>query len=418
MNRYEIEDLVGTAEAEIEPALKRIKKTTLDNQRKVLEAFWSERVSQADFNGTTGYGLDDEGRDKLERIYALVFRAPAALVRQQIVSGTHAIRLGLFGTLRPGNHIVFASGGPYDTLESVVGIRPTPGSLAEWGITYTIVPLTESGSLDVKAIKNAVKPETTVVMFQRSRGYSQRPALTIDELEQAFNNLSAYRPNLLFFVDNCYGEFVETREPVEVGAHLVMGSLIKNPGGGLASTGGYVIGEADLVEKAAAQLTAPGVGAEIGPSQHLLREFYQGLYMAPHTVGEALSGSVLAANVLARCGFKCSPVWDEPRSDLILSVEFDSADNLLLFCRAVQSAAAVDSFVVPQPAPMAGYDDEVVMAAGTFVQGGSLELSADAPLRAPYFGYIQGGLTYEHVRIAVENILSEIFSRNGPENPF
>jgi cystathionine beta-lyase family protein involved in aluminum resistance len=410
MNRTDIDTLITRAESEVQPVLKKIKNTALQNQRKVLQAFWSERVSQADFNGTTGYGLDDEGRDKLERIYAGVFGAEAALVRQQIVSGTHAIKLGLFGALRPGEHIVFASGHPYDTLESVIGIRSAPGSLAEWGITYTIVPLTASGQLDMKAVKEAVKPETTVVMFQRSRGYSQRPALTVNELERAFSALKTFRSNLLLFVDNCYGEFVDTREPSEVGADLVMGSLIKNPGGGLASTGGYVIGKSELVERAAGQLTAPGVGSEIGPTHHLLREFYQGLYMAPHTVAEALSGSVLAANVFSRCGFQCSPAWNETRSDLILSVEFDSADNLLSFCRAVQAAAAVDSFVVPQPAPMAGYDDEVVMAAGTFVQGGSLELSADGPLRHPYYGYIQGGLTYEHVRIAVEHIVDEIFS--------
>lgn len=408
MKESEVQVVLEAAETEIDTVLKRIRRTAIENQKKVLRAFWEERVSATDLQGSTGYGFDDEGRDKLERIYARVFGTEAALVRPQIVSGTHAIRLGLFGILRPGNHLVFATGSPYDTLESVVGIRPTPGSLADWGVNYDIVALAANGRLDIENVVNSLRPETKVVMFQRSRGYSQRPALSVQELQEAFQSLRTIRPDIQLLVDNCYGEFVEEQEPTDVGADLVMGSLIKNPGGGLCPTGGYLAGTKDLIERAAGQLTAPGVGAEVGPTHDLLRNFYQGLYVAPHAVGQALAGSTLAANVFARCGLSCSPQWQDHRSDLILSVQFHSSKDLLGFCRAVQSAAPVDSFVVPQAAPMAGYDDAVVMAAGTFIQGGSLELSADAPLRPPYTVYFQGGLTYEHVRIAVEKILGEV----------
>jgi len=408
MDSQQAERLLESAEVEIQPVVRRIADIALSNQKKVLEAFWHERVTATDMNGSTGYGLDDSGRDKLEQIYAQVFGGEAALVRPQIVSGTHAIRLGLFGALRPGNHMVFATGAPYDTLESVVGIRPAPGSLAEWGVTYTIVDLKEDGSLDIGRILEAMEPQTTVVMFQRSRGYSARPALGIETLRQAFAHIHSAKSDVRLLVDNCYGEFVENQEPTDVGADLLMGSLIKNPGGGICTTGGYVVGRKDLVDSAAACLTAPGVGREAGPTHDFLRSLYQGLYLAPHVVKQALMGSVLAANAFQRCGLTCSPSWEAPRADLILAVDLPGREELLQFCRAVQSSAPVDAFVTPEPAPMAGYANEVVMAAGTFVQGASLELSADAPLRPPYTAFLQGGLTYEHVRIALHRILQEL----------
>jgi cystathionine beta-lyase family protein involved in aluminum resistance len=408
----QVEELMSRAERAIKPVFERVESIARINQRKVLDAFWAERVAESDFHGSTGYGLGDEGRDKLERVYARVFGTEAALVRPQIISGTHALRLGLFGILRPGDHVLFATGSPYDTLEAVVGIRPTTGSLAEWGISYDIVPLRDGGEVDLDGLLTAVKPETKLVMFQRSRGYSERPALSVDELGQAFSKLRTAHQGLYIGVDNCYGEFVEEREPTELGADLVMGSLIKNPGAGIAPTGGYVVGKAELVEAAAVQLTAPGIGSESGPSHSFLRLLYQALFLAPHTVSQAVKGSILASYVLAELGLAVSPRWNEPRADLIVSARFNDPEKLLAFSRAVQMSAPVDSFVRPVAAPMAGYEDDVVMAAGAFVQGGSLELSADGPMRPPYIGYMQGGLTYEHVYIAMERIAMQLLLTN------
>ncbi|MBX6353473.1 MAG: methionine gamma-lyase family protein [Thermoflavifilum sp.] len=396
---------IEAAEQAVAPAWRRIAEIALANQRKVLDAFRTERVSEVDLHGSTGYGLDDEGRDKLERVFARALDAEAALVRPQIISGTHAIRLALFGVLRPGDHFIIATGQPYDTLEAVIGIRSTPGSLAEWSVQWTQVDLRPDGRVDTEAVLSAWRSNTRLVLFQRSRGYSQRPALSVGDMADAFARIRAHAPDVIIAVDNCYGEFTEEREPTAVGADLIMGSLIKNPGAGLARTGGYVAGRHTYVVQAAAQLTAPGIGAEMGPTRGMLEWFYQGLFMAPHVVGQALRGSVLAAKVLADMGFEVSPAWDEPRSDLILAVRFPSADKLLAFCRAVQSVAPVDAHALPEPESMAGYADPVVMAAGTFVQGSSIELSADAPLRPPFIGYLQGGLTYEHVRIALEEIV-------------
>lgn len=404
--------LVADAAKTVLPVLQRAEEMALRNQEKVLEAFWAERVAEADLHGSTGYGLDDEGRDKLERIYARVFGAKAALVRPQIVSGTHALKLGLFGALRPGDHVLFATGGPYDTLEEVVGIRATKGSLADWGVTHSIVELTADGQIDLAALRDALQPQTRVVFFQRSRGYADRPAQSIHTLADAFCQVHTWNKNLLVFVDNCYGEFVEGAEPCDVGADLAMGSLIKNPGGGVAPTGGYVVGRADLVEQAAACLTAPGIGAEVGPTQGFLRLFYQGLFLAPHTVGQAVKGAVLASCVFKSLGYDVAPDWQTPRCDLITTIRFANRDRLLAFCRGVQASAPIDSFVRPDGAPMAGYADEVVMAAGAFIQGGSLELSADAPLRDPYIGYFQGGLTYEHVYIALERIAATLLEES------
>jgi cystathionine beta-lyase family protein involved in aluminum resistance len=408
-----IEQRLQAAWQQVQPVFAELDQRAIANQRKVLEAFRAERVAAEDLLGSTGYGLDDAGRDKLERVYARVFDAEAALVRPQIVSGTHALRLGLFAAVRPGDHLVFATGSPYDTLEAVVGIRPTPGSLAEWGVTHTVVPLTEAGNVDIEAVLAAITPATRAVVFQRSRGYSARRSLSVRELGQAFAAIRRVHPNLTLLVDNCYGEFVETIEPTSVGADLVMGSLIKNPGGGIATTGGYVIGKTNLVEGAAAQLYAPGLGRESGPTHDFLRPLYQGLFLAPHVVAQALKGSVLAAAVFASAGIAASPRWDEGRSDLILALQFGDAERLLSFCRAVQASAPVDSFVLPEASPMPGYESPVVMAAGTFVQGGSLELTADAPLRPPYTAYFQGGLTLEHVYLALENILKALEDQNA-----
>ncbi len=388
--------------------MKRIERIALENQRKVLEAFWAERWSEADMSGSTGYGLDDAGRDKLERVFARVFGAERALVRPQIVSGTHAIRLALFGVLRPGDEVVFATGKPYDTLEAVVGMRDAPGSLAEWGIRHDVVPLTPDGRIDADTVLERLTERTRVVFFQRSRGYAARPAFGVEELGKVFRSLRARRDDIIILVDNCYGEFTETMEPTAVGADLVMGSLIKNPGGGLAPTGGYVIGRARLVEQAAAQWSAPGIGAEVGPTLGMTRPLAQGLFLAPHVVGQALKVSVLAAYVFERLGLRVSPRWDDPRADLILAVSFSSPRELLAFCQAVQASAPVDAHVTPHAAPMAGYEDDVVMAAGTFIQGGSLELTADAPLRPPYTGYFQGGLTYEHGCLTIARVAEAI----------
>jgi cystathionine beta-lyase family protein involved in aluminum resistance len=410
--RQQAATIVAEAESAVQERFVAIHQVARTNQRKVLEAFWAERVSMIDFHGSTGYGYGDEGRDKLERVYARVFGTEAALVRPQIISGTHALKLALFGVLRPGDEVLFATGSPYDTLEAVVGIRPAVGSLAEWGIGYKVVPLTEDGNVDMDAVLREVNQNTKLVMFQKSRGYSERAALSVADLRSYFTALKAVRPDVVIGVDNCYGEFVEAFEPTQMGADLAMGSLIKNPGAGIAPTGGYIVGRSDLIEQVAAQLTAPGVGGEAGPTHDLLRSFYQGLFLAPHTVSEALKGSILAARVFEQLGLSVSPQWREPRADLILSIEFGDAEKLLQFCRAVQRSAPVDSFVRTEAAPMAGYEDDVVMAAGSFVQGGSLDLSADAPMRAPYVGYMQGGLTYQHVYIALEEIVMSAFLTN------
>jgi cystathionine beta-lyase family protein involved in aluminum resistance len=399
------------AEEEVRPLFREIEEIARWNQRKVLEGFWRERVAESDLHGSTGYGIGDIGREKLERIYAHVFGTESALVRPQIISGTHALRLGLFGVVRPGDEILFATGAPYDTLEAVVGIRPTVGSLAEWGVTYRIVELDNNGHINVGAVLQAITSKTKVIMFQKSRGYSERRALSSRTLGEVFAAIRAKFPKVILAVDNCYGEFVEREEPTEVGADLAMGSLIKNPGAGIATTGGYVVGRADLIDMVAAQLTAPGVGAEMGPTHDFLRPMFQSLFLAPHVVSQAVKGSILASRVFEALGLKVSPRWDEPRADLIVSARFGTPEKLLAFCRAVQSCAPIDSFVRPQAAPMAGYESDVVMAAGAFVQGGSLEMSADAPMREPYIGFFQGGLTYEHVYIAVERIAEALTSQ-------
>lgn len=404
----EARTVVARAEHTVAEALLRIDAIARTNQAKVLDAFHAERVADADLHGTTGYGLGDEGRDKFERVFARVFQAPRALVRPQFVSGTHALKVGLFGMVRPGDEVLFATGKPYETLEAVVGIRETAGSLAEWGVSHAVVPLADSGKVDLRGVQLALRPNTRVVFFQRSRGYAERKALTMADLKDAIHAVRAMRSDVLIAVDNCYGEFVETTEPTDIGADLIMGSLIKNPGGGLAPTGGYVAGRTELVERAATVLTAPGVGAEVGPTAGFLRPFYQGLFMAPHVVAQAVKGSVLASAVLEQLGYDVSPLWHEERSDLVVRVSLGSEAKLLAFCEAVQASAPIDSFVHPDGGEMAGYANRVVMAAGTFVQGSTIEMSADAPVVAPYRVYFQGGLTYEHVYLTLERIVTSL----------
>jgi len=369
------------------------------NQWKVIAAFQKHRVSDYHFAGSTGYGYNDRGRETLDAVYADVFGAEAALVRPHFASGTHTIAAALYGVLRPGDKLVYLTGEPYDTLHGVIG-RPGDGtgSLADWGVKYEAVPLLPDGGVDWRAAERALTPDVKVVGIQRSRGYAWRRSFTVAEIGEMAARVKRIRPGAVVFVDNCYGEFTEEREPTEAGADLIAGSLIKNPGGGLAPTGGYIAGRADLVKRAADRLFAPGIGLEVGAMLGTLRPMYQGLFLAPHAVGQALKGAVLAAALFERLGFETNPHPLEPRTDIIQAVRFSGADQLIAFVQGVQAAAAVDAHAVPEPSPMPGYDSPVIMAAGTFVQGGSLELSADAPVREPFIAYWQGGLTYAHAK--------------------
>ncbi|MBX6395758.1 MAG: methionine gamma-lyase family protein [Alicyclobacillaceae bacterium] len=399
---YEWRRCAEEIDRQIAPRRREIESVALANQHKVLEAFQFFRVSDVHLRGSTGYGYNDRGRELLEEVYARVFRAEAALVRPQIISGTHALTVALFGVLRPGDVLVYATGEPYDTLQTVIGEgRSGEGTLLEWGVQYKQVNLTPDETIDLDALDRLLLAhKVRLVALQRSGGYTGRRALTVDELGEAIRLVKSRQPDAVVLVDNCYGEFTEDREPTEVGADLVAGSLIKNPGGGLAPTGGYVVGRADLVHLAACRLTAPGIGREAGPTGAEWRLFYQGLFLAPHMVSQALQCAVFGAALFERFGVPCRPRWQDPRSDLVQQFDLESPERVLAFCRAIQKASPVDSHVVPEPWDMPGYSDPVVMAAGTFVQGGSLELSADAPIRPPYRVFVQGGLTYEHGQLA------------------
>ncbi|SDJ00255.1 methionine gamma-lyase family protein [Salimicrobium halophilum] len=400
-------------EANIEEQLRtykeNIEKVVLANQEKVLNAFQEMRVSDRHFHSETGYGYDDEGRETLERVYAEIFRGEDALVRPQFVSGTHAISTAFFGILRPGDKLVYITGDPYDTLEEVIASSDGEdnGSLYDYGISYESMPLVE-GSVDSNRFSEVITPETKMVAIQRSKGYADRPSFTIDEIEGMIAEVRKVREDVIVFVDNCYGEFVETQEPTEVGADLIAGSLIKNPGGGIVRTGGYIAGRKDLIDKCAHRLTAPGLGKGIGASLSVLQEMYQGVFLAPHMVGEALKGALFTAKYLEEEGFTSKPSFDEKRTDLIQAVYFDEAEQMVEFCRQIQAASPVNAFVRPEPSPLPGYESEVIMAAGTFVQGASLELTADGPVRPPYMAFVQGGLTYEHVKIAVQRAVQAI----------
>lgn len=374
-------------------------------QWKVLDALQAEGLSEVHLNGTTGYGYGDSGRELVDRVFARIFNCPAALVRLQFVSGTHAIACGLFGNLRPGDEMVSLSGEPYDTLATVIGRgAPTSGSLADWGVNYRQLELCDSG-LDLEAIAGFLRPETRLVFLQRSRGYAWRPSLGVEQLGEAIRRVRQTAPRALVLVDNCYGELVEEREPTEVGADLVVGSLIKNLGGTLAATGGYLAGTEAAVEAAACRLTAPGVGGEQGASLGFSRSLLQGLFQAPIVVGQALEGSVWAACFLELCGFQVGPRWDEPRTDIVQAVQLGSPEAQAAFCRGVQRSGPVDSMAVPESWVQPGYQDRILMAGGTFVAGSSLELSADCPVRAPYIAYLQGGLSLGHVQLGVTRAL-------------
>ena len=371
------------------------------NQAKVIAAMQKNRVNATHFNLSTGYGYDDEGRDNLERVYADCFGTEAALVRPQITCGTHALALALGSNLLPGDELLSPVGGPYDTLEEVIGIRPSPCSLKEYGVSYRQVDLLPDGGVDYDGIRAAINEKTRLITIQRSKGYATRPSYSVEEIGKLIAFCKECKPDVLCMVDNCYGEFVETQEPTNVGADMVVGSLIKNLGGGLAPTGGYVCGRKECIERCAYRLSAPGLGREVGANLGLLTSFYQGLFLAPTVVSSAVRGAVFAAGCYERLGFRVVPGSGEIRRDIIQAVELGSREAMVAFCKGIQSAAPVDSYVTPEPWAMPGYESEVIMAAGAFVQGASIELSADGPIRPPYAVYFQGGLTWFHAKLGI-----------------
>lgn len=401
-NGGKLQPIVKEVEKQIAEVHKGFEERIESNQFRVLQSFQKHRVSDSHFIPSTGYGYDDIGRDTLELVYADVFGGEAGLVRPQIISGTHAISIALFGVLRPGDELLYITGKPYDTLEEIVGIRGNGvGSLKEFGISYDSVALTDEGGIDWEGIARKIKPNTKMIGIQRSKGYAVRPSFTVDEIGEMISFVKEIKQDVVVFVDNCYGEFVEEVEPCHVGADLMAGSLIKNPGGGLAKTGGYIVGKTQWVEACSYRMTSPGIGAEAGASLYSLQEMYQGFFLAPHVVGQALKGAVFTAAMLERLGMNSSPRWNVRRTDLIQSVQFDDRDKMVAFCQAIQFASPVNSYVTPHPSYMPGYEDDVIMAAGTFIQGASIELTADGPIRPPYVAYVQGGLTYAHVKMAV-----------------
>ena len=394
-------ELVWSAERSLETVFQRADAIEMANQQRVLEAFWQERVSARHFAPTNGYGYDDTGRDTLDRVFAHALQAECALVRSQFVNGTHAIFTALAALVEPGEVILSITGLPYDTLLEAIGVRgDAPNSLKRLGVSFRSIDLLPDGSIDLEQMKQIDPAHVRVVFAQRSRGYAWREAMSMAKLEEAFTLAKTLFPRASILVDNCYGEFVESTEPSVHGADLIAGSLIKNPGGGLAPTGGYIAGKAELVERAAFRLTVPGMGGEVGSYAGDYRPFYQGLFLAPHVTAQCVKGAALFARVFEALGLETMPRGDAVRSDIIQAVRFSDADSLVAFCRSIQKAAPVDSYVSPEPWDMPGYEDQVVMAAGTFVQGATTELSADGPIRAPYTAYVQGSLTYAHARIA------------------
>ena len=379
------------------------------NQAKVLAAMQKNRVSAACFVPSTGYGYDDTGRDCLERVYADVFHTEAALVRPQITCGTHALTVALSANLLPGDELLSPVGMPYDTLQEVIGIRKSPCSLKEYGVSYRQVDLLPDGGFDLEGIRRAINEKTKLVTIQRSKGYATRPTFSVDRIGKLIEFLKSIKSDLVCMVDNCYGEFVETIEPSDVGADLVVGSLIKNPGGGLATSGGYICGKADLVERCAYRLSAPGLGQEVGANFGVMKDFYQGFFLAPTVVAGALKGAIFAANIYEKLGFKVVPNATESRHDIIQAVEFGTPEGVIAFCKGIQAAAPVDSFVTPEPWAMPGYDSDVIMAAGAFVQGSSIELSADGPIKPPYAVYFQGGLTWQHAKLGILMSLQKLY---------
>ena len=396
-------------EAELKKGFDAIEENVEYNQMKVLHAMQKNRVEAACFAATSGYGYNDLGRDKLEDVYADVFHTEAALVRPQIACGTHALAVALSGNLRPGDELLSPVGKPYDTLEEVIGIRPSIGSLAEYGVTYRQVDLMEDGSFDYPAIEKALNERTRLVTIQRSKGYQTRPTLSVKRIGELISFIKERKPDVICMVDNCYGEFVERIEPTDVGADLCVGSLIKNPGGGLAPIGGYIAGKEEYVERAAYRLTSPGLGKEVGASLGVMTSFYQGLFLAPTVVGGALKGAIFAANIYEKLGFPVIPNGRESRHDIIQAVTFGTPEGVIAFCKGIQAAAPVDSYVTPEPWAMPGYDSDVIMAAGAFVQGSSIELSADGPIKLPYAVYFQGGLTWQHAKFGILMSLQKLY---------
>jgi cystathionine beta-lyase family protein involved in aluminum resistance len=397
-----IDALTRAALDETAPVFAGLEAVARDNTARILDAFRRHQVGDFHFRATTGYGYGDAGRDKLDEVWADIFAAEKALVRTHFVSGTHALAAVLFGLLRPGDELLSVTGAPYDTMQTVIGHpKKVPGSLADHGVTYREVPLTAAGEVDGEGVAAAITAKTRLVLIQRSRGYSLRPPLNVAAIGRACALVRRLKPDCICFVDNCYGEFVETSEPTAAGADIIAGSLIKNPGGGIAPAGGYIAGRADLVELAACRLTAPGIGSELGATLGDNRLLYQGLFLAPHTVAQALKGAVFAASLFAVMGYNTLPRFDAPRSDIIQAIELGSAEKMVAFCRGLQRWSPVDAHVKPEPSAMPGYSDAVVMAGGTFVQGSSIELSADGPLRPPFAVYLQGGLTFEHALLGI-----------------
>lgn len=378
------------------------------NQMKVLLAMQKNRVSEECFGASSGYGYNDFGRDTLEKVYADTFHTEACLVRPQIACGTHALAIALFGNLRPGDEMLAPAGKPYDTLEEVIGIRPSKGSLAEYGISYRQVDLLSDGTFDYENIKKSINEKTRLVAIQRSKGYQTRPSFSVKQIGELIAFVKNIKPDVICMVDNCYGEFVETIEPTDVGADMIVGSLIKNPGGGLAPIGGYIAGRKDCVDRASYRLSAPGLGKEVGASLGLNQQLYQGLFLSPTVVAGALKGAIFAANIYERLGYGVVPNGSESRHDIIQAITFGTPEGVISFCKGIQAAAPVDSFVTPEPWDMPGYDSPVIMAAGAFVQGSSIELSADGPIKPPYAVYFQGGLTWYHAKLGILKSLQQL----------
>ena len=399
-------------EESLKERFKEIDERAEYNQMKVLRAMQENHVSAECFNISSGYGYNDLGRDTLEKVYASCFKGEDALVRPQITCGTHALALALMSNLRPGDELLSPVGKPYDTLEEVIGIRKSKGSLAEYGITYRQVDLLPDGGFDYEGIKKAINERTKLVTIQRSKGYATRPTLSVERIGELVSFVKKIKPDIICMVDNCYGEFVEEKEPLEVGADMIVGSLIKNPGGGLAPIGGYIVGKKECVENAAYRLTSPGLGKEVGASLGVIQSFYQGLFLSPTVVSGALKGAIFAANIFETLGFDVVPNKSESRHDIIQAVTFHNPEAMIAFCEGIQAAAPVDSYVTPEPWAMPGYDCEVIIAAGAFVQGSSIELSADGPIKPPYSVYFQGGLTWYHAKLGILMALQKLKERN------
>ncbi len=405
-----IDALMAQAEKDCRPVFAALEENEIVNTQRVLAAFQAEDIATRHFSPTTGYGYDDIGRDALERVFARLFGAESAIVRPAVACGTAALSLCLFGLLLPGDHLLSATGAPYDTMETVIGLSGNaPGNLKEMGVTYSQVEMCDDQKkIDVPAVLKAIQPSTKVVLIQRSRGYAWRASLRPEEMKDVIEAVHAARPDIFIMVDNCYGEFITDKEPTHFGADVCVGSLIKNPGGGLAPTGAYLVGANRAIERIEARLTAPGLGREVGSYAASYQPFYQGLFMAPHTVTQALKTSILAARTFELLGMKTTPAFDAPRADIIQAIEMGDPDKLIAFVQGIQAASPIDGSAVPEPWDMPGYTDQVIMAAGTFVAGASIELSADAPMRPPYTVYLQGGLTYAHGKIALRKALEKM----------